>query len=170
VTTSEAKRYSKSSDPAVRETALRVLAANKRSKALRASRRSRATGPTKAERKAAEDAREALGKAAAMERSKDFSGLPRCEVWDAKGLRCLETATDAHHALGGTHKKEMEALGGEGFIAECRLHHEGLSHGAARALALQFAEEHALRNGFKRLLKYVDKAKALHEGKHGRAS
>ena len=143
--------------------------AKKAAAVTRALVKPKAPGKDRDERKRIEDSREAAGKAAAMKRSEDFPEKPRCEVWD-DGMRCVESAVDAHHSLGGTHKKEMEALGGEGFIASCRGHHALLFHGSLRVAALAEVKEHALRHGFKRLLGYVEKARALHDGKHRRSA
>jgi len=171
MTTSDAKRFEHSPDPQVREHAKRVLAAAKRRKELHKTRRSRAPGPTRADRKAAEDAREALGKAAAMERSRDFSGIARCEVWDADGRRCLETATDADHVCGGAQKRDMERIGGEGFQAMCRRHHGLKTNNTPTARVwLEQAMEHALRIGAKKLFPFLDRAMAKYQGKHGKAA
>jgi hypothetical protein len=143
----------------------RVKAAKRGKTQRRNSREPRAIGRMKAT-KEAEDAREKEGKAAAMKRAEDPPGKPRCEFYE-DGKRCFETATDAHHCLGGVHKEEMEALpNGEGFQAGCRNHHEIIGHSSSRLVAVSQAKEHAVRIGSKGLLRHVEAALALYEGKH----
>lgn len=100
MTTSEAKRYAKSSDPAVRETAKRVLAYAQRQKAMRKSRRSRAPGPTKAERRDARNARMAIIREQVMARA---AGV--CEWCGAEHM-----ALEAHHVIGGGARRSEEAV------------------------------------------------------------
>lgn len=130
-----------------------------RAKALR--KRGRAPGPTRERRRAEDDARELAGKAAAMRRAGG-----RCEVHE-KGARCDASATDAHHAIGGRWKRDVESLpNGEGFIAACRLHHDLLLHGPDRAGAIHQAWEHAIRVGSRCLRRLVDAAAARYHAKH----
>lgn len=143
--------------------------AKRRAKAARRARTARAAGPSREERRAADDARELAGKAAAMSRSRcPLLGGPRCEDHTA-GRRCAEAATDADHVLGGRWKKDMEELpNGEGFQAKCRTHHD-IKHGPAKRAALLEAKEHAIRIGSRGLLRHVEAAIARYEAKHPEA-
>jgi hypothetical protein len=138
---------------------------------MKAIQKPKVPGVSRDERRRIEDSREDAGKAAAMERAKDFSGLPRCEVWDGKGLRCLHTATDADHVLGGSRKPDMEQIGGEGFQSMCRAHHDlKTTNTPTGKFWLDQAMEHALRVGAKRLVPHLDRALAKYEGKHRRSA
>ena len=69
----------------------RVLAKVKADRArMKAIQKPKVPGVSRDERRRIEDSREDAGKAAAMERAKDFSGLPRCEVWDGKGANYVD--------------------------------------------------------------------------------
>jgi hypothetical protein len=125
-------------------------------------------GKTKAERKKTRAEIEAEGKRAARARAEQ-EGAPRCE-WFTDGVRCPSYGSDCDHVLGGTHKGEMEDLpNGEGFQVECRTHH-ALKHGPGKDGHLAQAREHAIRIGSRALRKLVEKATALHEGKHGKVA
>jgi hypothetical protein len=125
-------------------------------------------GKTKAERKMTRDEIEAEGKRAARARAEQ-DGAPRCE-WFTDGIRCTSYGSDCDHVLGGIHKGEMEDLpNGEGFQVECRTHHN-LKHGPGKDGHLAQAREHAIRIGSRALRKLVERATALHEGKHGRVT
>jgi hypothetical protein len=165
VNLADARRFKDSPDPRVAAAARRRIDARRKAKAQRRKRPARAPGLSREERRAQDDARELAGKAAAMKRSEDPPGRPRCEDTTA-GRRCSEDGHDADHVLGGTHKKEMEALpNGEGFQVKCRTHHD-LKHGPAKRTALLEAEEHALRIGSRGLLRHVEAAIRRYEAKH----
>lgn len=130
-----------------------------RSKAL--GRRGRAPGPTREERRAAADARELAGKAAARVRSGG-----RCE-WHEGGRRCGDTGTERDHVLGGRWKKEMEALpNGEGLQDLCHDHHQVVKHGPDRLGALRQAKEHAIRIRSRGPLRHVEDAIARYHARH----
>lgn len=154
-------------DTAIASLESEIKASKKRIAAVRDAKPA-APGKSRAERQAEDDAREADGKAAAMKRSEDFASKPRCEVYDGNS-RCVETATEADHVLGGSNKEDMEALpNGEGFEAMCHTHHVLKTGNVPTGLVwLKQAKDHALRVGAKRLLPFIDRALAKYEGKHG---
>jgi hypothetical protein len=164
VTRAEARKIKMAETLAeVRAMAERVLARGPRKP------RPEIAGPTRKDRRSAEDAREATGKVAALIRSHDSdAGYNRCEVYES-GQRCLSLVSDCHHAVGGRWKRECEALpNGDGFVACCRPHHDHLFHGPDRLGALRQAEEHALRIGSRGLMRLVDAAIQRYEAKHPR--
>lgn len=154
------------------DAAVRILApfaeASKKARAVsRALPAKVSPGTSRPERRQIEERTEASGKMAARKRA-EVDGSPRCE-WFTNGVRCTGYGTDADHVLGGSHKKEMEALpNGEGFQVECRTHHQ-LKHGPGKAGHLAQAREHAIRVGSRGLLRLATKATALHNGKHPEA-
>jgi hypothetical protein len=117
-------------------------------------------GRSREERRAEEDSIEAKGKKAAKARA---GGI--CE-WHTFGRRCHAEGTDADHVLGGRWKSDMEALpNGEGFMWECRFHHD-IKHGPGKPESLAVAKEHALRIGSKGLLRHVELAAARFEARN----
>jgi hypothetical protein len=96
-------------------------------------------------------------------------GSVRCEwIGLVSGTRCTALADDPDHVLGGRFRKECEALGAEGLQCLCRGHHD-YKHGPDRQGALDQAKEHALRHGYRRLLRLVEQAIARYEAKHPEA-
>lgn len=113
-------------------------------------------------RKAAKDAswrdRWAGVKRAVLERA-----AGRCEVYQ-DGQRCTEPAVDADHLFGGALRRETTTP--EGCQATCRTHHNLKTVNApSRAFWLDQADEHVLRHGYRSMLRYVARARALLEGK-----
>lgn len=148
MTLAEAKRYEHSSDGAVRETAKRVIAANRRQKEMRKRHRDRAPGPTKAERRAAAKARDAIIRAAVMERAGEH-----CE-WCGRDGFVLEWA----HVIDGNGSRQAHAAAETtaGVCADC--HHRGWhGSGARRAQTLAAARAWAVRLGFIEALAEIDK-------------
>jgi hypothetical protein len=128
-------------------------------------------GKSREERRAAEDALEEKGKAAARERSaaSTVAGVRRCE-WHELGQRCGAVAAEVDHVLGGRWKKDMEALpNGEGFQDLCSPHHQVTKHGPDRLGALHQAKEHAIRIRSRGLLRHIEDALARYHARHPEA-
>jgi hypothetical protein len=126
----------------------------------------------KADAKAQDAAFYGRAKREAANRAAYRDGYVRCE-WhtDLGGIdvRCPSEANDPDHVIGGRFRKDCEALGAEGLECLCRTHHD-VKHGPGRGGALEQAKAHALRHGYRRLLRLIEQAIARHEAKHGRAA
>ena len=121
MTTAEAKRMEHSTDPNVRETAKRVLAAAKRRKEIHRSRRARSPGPTKEARRVlhreeTSDLRADVWVRAGGTKDWDgdehegewvLSGVAHCEV---SGVE-LGAAWDMHHVESGGARRSQQRIG-----------------------------------------------------------
>jgi hypothetical protein len=128
-------------------------------------------GKSREERRAAADALEDAGKAAARARSagSTIAGVRRCE-WHENGQRCGSVAAEVDHVLGGRWKKDMEELpAGEGFQDLCTPHHQITKHGPDKLGALAQAKEHAIRIRSRGLLRHVEDAIARYHARHPEA-
>jgi hypothetical protein len=144
----------------------------RKAKLHRRTKRGLAAGLSRAERRAAEDQLEAIGKADAYGRAGrkfDEAGAEiaaaRCE-YVCKGRLCAEPGVAADHVIGGSGKSDMEAIGADGFQILCLVHnHLKTVNSPTRAFWLDVAQEHALRVGARKLLPFIARARAKLEGK-----
>lgn len=116
MTLNEAKKLEHSPDPIAREDAKRRLAYAARQKAMRKSRRSRAPGPTKEERKAARNAQTAIIRS-------------DVDARDDVCVICLEPAPEPwelHHVDSGNGKSQRQS------VRNCAKTHEGCHKAAHR--------------------------------------
>jgi hypothetical protein len=170
----DARRYEKSTDPAVRAEARRVLDARdeRRARSRILGRRKRAPGLSREDRAALDDAAERQAKHDAYARagrtfhpSGEVRTLATCECV-SRGVRCREPGVAADHVIGGSSKSDMERIGADGFQILCVQHnHLKTVNSPTRAFWLDEAEEHALRVGARRLLPFIARARAKLEGK-----